>query len=137
MPAKINKSDILLDDPFPAAREIPTPLENGENAPAAADGPGILLKKPIEFEGKTISFISTDFSRVNGKELKAAAREYKMRFKPAPDKSFVLDSDYLILVFARINNVDESFFDLLPGDAYLQLTEFFKLGMSSLMDGNP
>jgi hypothetical protein len=102
----------------------------------APDGPGITLKKPIEFDGKTISFISTDFSRLSGKDLKAVVREYKMRFKPRDDQSYLLDTNYLLLVFARINEIDESFFDLLDGNAFLQVTEFYKLAMLEATSGN-
>src|SRR5260221_4176539 len=143
MAPTINKSDILLDDPrgrvtcvylpTPPVKEEATAEAAIEDPSALADGPGIKLKTPIEFEGKKVRFISTDFSRLKGRDLKMAAKEYKMRFKPAPGESFLLDSNYLVLVFSRINQVDEAFFDLLDGNVYLQLTEFFKLGMQEVM----
>jgi hypothetical protein len=138
MAATINKEDILLEDPLGInAVELPTsPVEYKVEEPVKEESPekapGIELKEPIEFEGKTISFISTDFSRLSGKDLKQIAKEYKMRFRPPPGESFLLDSSYLILCFARINEVDEAFFDRVDGRTYLGLTEGFKLGLSGL-----
>jgi hypothetical protein len=95
--------------------------------------PGFFLNPPIEYQGRTVEFISIDLSKLKGADLKAIGREFKARFKPIPGESYFLDNDYLILLFARINDLDEGFFDRLNGNAYLQLTEFYKIRMKTIL----
>src|SRR6266481_7876013 len=93
------------------------------------DEPGFLLNPPVEYQGRSVEFISIDLSKLKGSDLKAIGREFKARFKPDPNDSYFLDNNYLILLFARINDLDEGFFDRLNGVVYLQLTEFYKIRM--------
>lgn len=119
----------LPEAPEPAAESA-----NGETlASKYGDEPGFILNPPVEYQGRTVEFISIDISKLKGADLKAIGREFKARFKPDPNESYFLDNNYLILLFARINDLDEGFFDRLNGIAYLQLTEFYKLRMRKVL----
>jgi hypothetical protein len=109
------------------------PAKPESPASSHGDEPGFILNPPVEFQGRTVDFISIDISKLKGFDLKAIGREFKARFKPESGESYFLDNNYLILLFARINELDEGFFDRLNGVVYLQLTEFYKIRMKQVL----
>jgi hypothetical protein len=124
----------LIESSLEIAPPAPLAAENGEKPVSKyGDEPGFILNPPIEFQGRTVDFISIDLTKLKGADLKAIGREFKARFKPSPGESYFLDNDYLILVFSRINDLDETFFDRLNGVAYMQLTEFYKIRMKTIL----
>ena len=94
------------------------------------DGPGVHLNPPVDYEGEQIDFISTDFSKLKGADLRQIAKEYKARFRPAADAVFFFDANYLLMMFGAINKIDPAWFDQLDGRSYLALTEFYKIGVA-------
>lgn len=126
------------DDALPEIIEAAKPESSAppEAEPATSshgDEPGFILTPPVEYQGRIVDFISIDIGKLKGADLKAIGREFKARFKPEPGESYFLENNYLILVFARINNLDEGFFDRLNGMVYLQLTEFYKIRMKAVL----
>jgi hypothetical protein len=120
----------VMDVEFPPET---APEEAEKPASKYGDEPGFILTPPVEYQGRTVDFISIDIGKLKGADLKAIGREFKARFKPDPNESYFLDNQYLILLFARINGLDEGFFDRLNGVVYLQLTEFYKIRMKSIL----
>ena len=114
----------------------PAETEGGKKPPSKfGDEPGFILTPPVEYQGRTVEFISIDIGKLKGSDLKAIGKEFKARFRPEPGESYFLENNYLILLFARINNLDEGFFDRLNGVVYLQLTEFYKIRMKAILGG--
>lgn len=93
------------------------------------NGPGITLTPPVDWDGETIDFISTDFNRLTGGDLRQVEKEFRATYHPEADAIFFLDTNYLLLLFAKINGVDVGFFNKISGANYLSLTEFYKLGV--------
>lgn len=130
----------LPPDPPPeetSAVSPPVATGNGETEASAVskygDEPGFILNPPVEYQGRTIEFISIDLSKLKGSDVKAIGREFKARFKPDPNEAYFLDNQYLVMLFGRINDLDEGFFDRLNGVTYLQLTEFYKIRMKKVL----
>ena len=113
----------------------PESPETEAEAPSSkfGDEPGFILTPPVEYQGRLVEFISIDIGKLKGSDLKAIGKEFKARFKPDPGESYFLENNYLILLFARINDLDEGFFDRLNGVVYLQLTEFYKIRMKAIL----
>src|SRR5262249_20208026 len=92
------------------------------------DESGWILYPTIEYQGRTVDFICNNLSKLKGPDYRAIEREFKARFKPKPDESVFLNTNYLILLWARINDLDEGFFDIIDGTIYQQITQFYKMG---------
>src|SRR6266404_5541934 len=118
---------------LPEIVEQEEPVKREPPVSKYGDEPGFILNPPMEYQGRNVEFISIDLSKLKGSDLKAIGREFKARFKPDPNDSYFLDNNYLILLFARINDLDEGFFDRLNGVVYLQLTEFYKIRMRQVL----
>lgn len=95
--------------------------------------PGFTLNPPIEYQGRLVDFISIDLSKLKGADAKAIEREFRARYKPDPNRSFFLNNQYLILLWARLNDLDEGFFEKAGMPLYLQLTEFYKMRMEKVL----
>jgi hypothetical protein len=101
--------------------------------PDHGDEPGFILNPPVQFQDRIIDFISIDLSKLSGGDLKQIEREYVARFKPDQNKSFFLHNNFLLLLWARVNDLDEAFFDKAPSTLRLQLTEFYKMRMEKVL----
>lgn len=80
-----------------------------------------VFTKPYEFEGKTYDKLVLDLESLTGADISVVKRTYAAggNYSPIP----ATDSDYCILIAARLAKQPIEFFNALPARDYLALSQ--------------
>jgi hypothetical protein len=80
-----------------------------------------VFKKPFTFEGKTYDSITLDLESLSGADISAVKKQFAAggNFSPIP----ATDSDFCILLAARLAKQPVEFFNALPAREYCAIAQ--------------
>lgn len=70
------------------------------------------LSRPFEFEGKKYEFLTFDFDKLSGKDLREIRRSFENPGRPVA--MLAMDEEFLMLTAAKAAQVPYEFMDALP-----------------------
>lgn len=78
------------------------------------------LSRPLEFEGKKYEFLTFDFDKLSGKDLREIRRAFDNPARPIP--VLAMDEEFLMLAAAKAAQVPYELIDALPMAEAISIT---------------